>query len=69
MNISTTESATTSTVTTGNMADTEGGRTEENCMAVGAGLGTLAAVLTLILVGVVLGWVWSCCRSHKPAEK
>ena len=35
------------------------------CTALGGGLGTLAAVLILILVGVVLGWVWSCHRKNK----
>ena len=33
------------------------------CTALGGGLGTLAAVLILILVGVVLMWVWSCYRN------
>ena len=61
--------APTSTVTTGNMTRTEGGRTEENCVAVGAGLGTLAAVLILVLVGVVLGWVWSCHRCQRTFKK
>ena len=35
------------------------------CIALGGGLGTLATVLIFILVGVVLGWVWSCHRNRK----
>ena len=33
------------------------------CLGVGGGLGALAAVQMVILVGVVLGWVWSCHRN------
>ena len=32
-------------------------------IALGGGLGTLVVVLILLLVGVVLGWVWSCHRN------
>ena len=35
------------------------------CTALGGGLGTLAAIQMVILVGVVLGWVWSCHRKIK----
>ena len=45
-----------------------GGKQKEaagNTVAVGAGLGILSIVLGLGLVGVVIGWVWSC---HKRRE-
>ena len=32
------------------------------CTALGGGLGILSAVLAILLVGMVLGWVWSCRR-------
>ena len=32
----------------------------DSCTAIGGGLGALAVVLALTLVGVVLGWVWHC---------
>ena len=35
----------------------------ESCTAIGGGLGALAVVLALTLVGVVLGWVWQCRRN------
>ena len=35
------------------------------CAALGGGLGTLSAVLTILLVGVVLGWVWSCRKRKR----
>ena len=35
---------------------------EDHCTALGGGLGLLSAVLAILLVGVVLGWVWSCQR-------
>ena len=35
----------------------------DSCTAIGGGLGTLAVVLALTLVGVVLGWVWYCHRN------
>ena len=38
------------------------GRTD-SCTAIRGGLGALAVVLTLTLVGVVLGWVWHCRRN------
>ena len=50
-------------------AENKGGTDEQQkteavtCTALGGGLGTLAAVLILILVGMVLGWVWSCHRN------
>ena len=34
------------------------------CTALGGGLGILSAVLAILLVGVVLGWVWSCHRKR-----
>jgi hypothetical protein len=34
--------------------------------ALGGGLGGLSAILTIFLVGVVIGWVWSC---HRRREK
>ena len=37
----------------------------DNCTAIGGGLGALAVVLALTLVGVVLGWVWHCRRNKK----
>ena len=52
----------------GTMEDIEGRRDEQQKadVALGGGLGTLAAVLILILLGVVLGWVWS---SHRNRNK
>ena len=38
------------------------GTSTDLCTALGGGLGILSAVLTILLVGVVLGWVWSCHR-------
>ena len=35
------------------------------CTALGGGLGTLSAALTILLVGVVLGWVWSCRKRKR----
>ena len=35
---------------------------ECNCAALSGGLGALAALMALGMVGVVLGWVWSCQR-------
>ena len=35
------------------------------CTILGGGLGTLSAVLTILLVGVVLGWVWSCHKRKR----
>ena len=32
------------------------------CTPLGGGLGILSALLAILLVGVVLGWVWSCRR-------
>ena len=37
----------------------------ESCpslVALGGGLGGLCAILAILLVGVVMGWVWSCHR-------
>ena len=39
-----------------------------SCSALGAGLGTLAAVLMAILVGVVIVWVWSCYRNGNDKQ-
>ena len=36
------------------------GQMANNCAKLAGGLGVLTAVMTLLLVGVVLGWVWSC---------
>ena len=36
-----------------------------NCAALSGGLGALAALMTLGVVGVVLGWAWSCQRRRK----
>ena len=33
-----------------------------NCPALAGGLGALTAVMALGLVGMVLGWVWSCYK-------
>ena len=38
------------------------GGSTDLCTALGGGLGILSAVLAVLLVGVVLGWVWSCRR-------
>ena len=51
-----------------NCQPTVGGKQKEaagNTAAVGAGLGILSIVLALGVVGVVIGWVWSC---HKRRE-
>ena len=37
--------------------------------ALGGGLGVLSAVLAILLVGVVLGWVWSCHRKRGINER
>ena len=37
----------------------------DSCTAIGGGLGALAVVLVLTLVGVVLGWVWHCHRNNR----
>ena len=34
----------------------------------GPALGSIAAVLAVILVGVVLGWVWHCHRNKSGAK-
>ena len=39
------------------------GAVGESSTAVGAALGGVAAVLLLILMGVVMGWAWTCCRT------
>ena len=36
------------------------GAVGESSTAIGATLGAVAAVLLLILMGVVTGWVWTC---------
>ena len=43
-------------------------RRTDSCTAIGGGLGALAAVLALTLVGVVLGWVWHCRRNKGKAN-
>ena len=40
-------------------------RHQHLCTALGGGLGTLSAVLIILLVGVVLGWVWSCRKRKR----
>ena len=37
----------------------------DSCTAIGGGLGALAVVQALTLVGVVLGWVWHCRRNTR----
>ena len=37
--------------------------------AIGGGLGALAVVLALTLVGVVLGWVWHCRANRRKQNK
>ena len=37
----------------------------ESCTVIGATLGGVTAILLLILVGVVLGWVWTCQSSKR----
>ena len=34
------------------------------CTALGGGLGILSAVLTILLIGAVFGWVWSCQKTR-----
>ena len=53
-------------VTTGNISETSTCKKEvNNCAALSRGLGALAALMVLGVVGVVLGWVWSCLRRRK----
>ena len=40
----------------------------DSCTSLGAALGGVAAVLAVILVGVVLGWVWHCQRNKGRAK-
>ena len=35
---------------------------EYNCAALNGGLGALAALMAIGMVGVALGWAWSCHR-------
>ena len=53
-----------------NTTDKEGAQQSESCpahAALGGGLGGLCVILAILLVGVVMGWVWSChSRSRKP---
>ena len=50
-------------------SEIESGRGEQqktetsSCTGLGGGLGTLAGISVLILVGVILVWVWSCYRN------
>ena len=37
--------------------------------ALGGGLGGLSAILAILLVGVIMGWMWSCCRRHEESKK
>ena len=39
------------------------------CLALGGGLGGLCAILALLLVGVVVGWVWSCHRRTRKSGR
>ena len=50
-------------VTTGSAG---AGAVGESSTAIGSALGGVAAILLLILMGVVLGWVWTC---HRTAMK
>ena len=34
------------------------------CTALGGGLGTLSAALAILIMGMVLGWVWSCWKKR-----
>ena len=38
---------------------------EYNCTALSGGLGALAALMALGVVGVALGWVWSCQKGRR----
>ena len=38
---------------------------EYNCAALSGGLGALASLMALGMVGAVLGWVWSCQRQRR----
>ena len=49
----------------GNMTGT--GHPQANCAALSGGLGVLAALMALGMVGVVLGWVWSCQKRKGKA--
>ena len=52
-----------------------GAQSAESCdscpslAALGGGLGVLCAILALLLVGVVVGWVWSCHRRIGKQER
>ena len=39
------------------------------CSAVGGALGVLCVVLAALLVGVVMGWVWSCRNKARNKER
>ena len=52
-------------VTTGNISETSTCKREvNNCAALSGGLGALAALMALGMVGVALGWVWSCSKGR-----
>ena len=67
---STTNTTTADTTEHAQNADTPlSQRRIDSCTAIGGGLGALAAVLALTLVGVVLGWVWHCHRNKGYQER
>ena len=57
----------TATTTGGSpMGETQQSESSSSLAALGGGLGGLCAILAILLVGVVIGWVWTC---HKQREK
>ena len=61
-----------STTVAGATNTVEGGAPQsDSCpspVAMGGGLGGLCAILAILLVGVVIGWVWTCHRKTSKSE-
>ena len=41
---------------------------EDNCTTLGLALGAVIAILTVVLVGVVTGWIVYCYSRHKKKQ-
>ena len=54
--------------TTGNISETNTCKREvNNCAALSGGLGALTVLMALGMVGVALGWVWSCSKGRRKS--